>query len=209
MGDGHVVDVVLADLVDHFRQGQTIGGETQLDVRRLFGELAHGVEGLLRIGQSVAGAGNAEHGHLGNLAGHGQHLLHRLIGGELLADHTRAALVTAVVLAIAVVALDVAGRRHCHVHTGKVVVGFFRVTGMVLDLVPDLGGHVVGATRRTTAGLAGPAGAGTASGGFTGGGLCQCVAIGFQVTKADVGALHGGGSLSLFGGTYRSRLRVG
>jgi hypothetical protein len=33
------------------------------------------------------------------------------------------------------VALDVAGRRNRYVHTGKMVVGIFRVTGMILDFL--------------------------------------------------------------------------
>jgi hypothetical protein len=36
------------------------------------------------------------------------------------------------------VALDIAGRRDGDVHAGEIVVGFFRVAGMILDLAADL-----------------------------------------------------------------------
>jgi hypothetical protein len=146
-GDGDVVDVVLADLVDVIGQSQAVGGQTELDVRGLFLQAAEGLEGLGRVGERVARSGDAQHRHLRDLAGHGQHLLDGLVGRELLRDHARARLVGAVVLAVAVVALDVAGRGHGHVHAGVVVVGFLGVAGVVLDLLPDLGGHVIGAAR--------------------------------------------------------------
>jgi hypothetical protein len=135
------------------RQRQAVGGQAQLDVGRLLLEHAHGVEGLLRVGQRIAGAGDAEHRHLRNLAGHGQHLLDGLLGRELL-RLTPGRDRSAVVLAVAVVALDVAGGRHGHVHARVVVVRLFRVARVVLDLLPDLGRHVVGAARRAAARLA-------------------------------------------------------
>ena len=137
-GDGDVVDVVFGDLVDVVRQRQAVGGQAQLDVRRvLLRDQFEGLEGLRRIGQRVAGAGDAEHRHLRNGRGHRHHLLDRLFGRQALGDHAGAALVGAVVLAVAVVALDVAGRRHRDVHAGVVVVRLFGVAGMVLHLLPD------------------------------------------------------------------------
>jgi hypothetical protein len=143
--------------------------------------MAEGLEGLLRVGQRVARAGDAQHRHLRDLAGHGQHLLHRLVGRELLADHAGAAFIAAVVLAIAVVALDVAGRRHGHVHAGVVVVGLFAVAGVVLDLLPDLGGHVGRAVGRAATGLA------FAASMFRSNGLQVCLdeEFGFQTLYAD------------------------
>ncbi|OIQ77205.1 hypothetical protein GALL_411010 [mine drainage metagenome] len=165
-GDGDVVHVVFADFVDIVRQCQAVGREAELDVRRLRLQAAERLEGLGRVGQRVTRAGNSQHRHLRNLAGHGQHLFHRLIRGELLRHHAGARLVRTVVLAVAVVALDVAGRRHGHVHAGVMVMRLLGVAGVVLDLVPDLGRHVVRAARRAAARLAFPTFAGTAAAGF-------------------------------------------
>ncbi|MNZ34030.1 hypothetical protein D3C78_514000 [compost metagenome] len=137
-GDGHVVDVVLGQLVHAVRQRQAIGGNAQLDVRRLLAEHAEGLEGALRVGQGIAGTGDAEHGHLRDGRRHRLDLPHRLQRVEHFGDHAGARLVGAVVLAVAVVALDVAGRRHRHVHAGEVVVGFFRVAGVVVHLLADM-----------------------------------------------------------------------
>ncbi|EWS64228.1 hypothetical protein Y695_02530 [Hydrogenophaga sp. T4] len=183
-GDGHVVDVVFADLVDLIRQCQAVGGQAELDVGRLLLQHAEGLEGLGRVGQRIAGAGDAEHRHLRNLAGHGDDFFHRLFGRELLRDHAGAALVAAVVFAVAVVALDVAGRRHGDVHAGVVVVGLFGIARVVLDLVPDFLRHVVRAVGRATTGFALTAGGATTT---IGGGQFGRGAQGFDLADADVG----------------------
>ncbi len=105
------------------------------------GDQLEGLEGLLRVCERVAGAGDAEHRHLRNRRGHREHLLRRLLGRELLADDAGARLVGAIVFAIAVVALDIAGRRDRDVHARVVMMRLFAVAGMVLDLFPDLGGR--------------------------------------------------------------------
>ena len=89
-GDGDVIDVVLADLVYNVRQVQAVGGNTELDVRRLRGELAEGFQGTLRLGQRVTGAGNTEYGHLRNIRRHCHGLLHCLVGGQQLRHNARA-----------------------------------------------------------------------------------------------------------------------
>jgi hypothetical protein len=91
-GDGDVVDVVLADLVDHLRQRQAVGGQAQLDVGRLLPAAWRKVSKVF-FGLASASPGPAMPSTVicGNLAGHGQHLLHRLVGRELLADHAGAA----------------------------------------------------------------------------------------------------------------------
>ena len=61
-----------------------------------------------RVRERVAGAGDADDGELRHLGGDGEHLAHRLLRREPLGDHAGPALVRAVVLAVAVVALDVA-----------------------------------------------------------------------------------------------------
>jgi len=61
-----------------------------------------------------------------------------LFGGQLLADDAETAFVGAVILAVTVVALNVAGRSHRNMHAGVIVVSLFTVAGMVLDLLPDL-----------------------------------------------------------------------
>jgi hypothetical protein len=44
-----VIDPVAADLVDHLRQYQTVGRQTQLEVGRMLPQKTEGLEGLLRI----------------------------------------------------------------------------------------------------------------------------------------------------------------
>src|SRR6516225_3996777 len=58
-----------------------------------------------------------------------------------------------IVLAIAVVALDVAGWRDRHMHARVVVMGFLAVAGVVLHLLPDLGRQVALPRRRSAARL--------------------------------------------------------
>ena len=133
-----MVDVVLGDLVRVLRQVEPVGGHAELDVRRLLREHAEGLEGATGVGQGIAGSGDAEHRHLRNLRRDGLDLLEGLVGGEQLGHHARPRFVGAVVLAVAVVALDVAGRRHRHVHAGEVVVGVLGVARVILHLGADL-----------------------------------------------------------------------
>ena len=90
----------------------------------------------------------------GIVAGDRDDLPRRLLRRQLLADHAGARFVGAVVLAIAVVALDVAGRRDRDMHAGEVVMRLLAVAGMVLHLLPDLRRQVALARGRAAAGLA-------------------------------------------------------
>ena len=153
-GDRDVIDVVILDHRHQLGQRQTIGRQAELDVRRHLRDALEGFEGLGRIGQRITGAGNAEHGHLRNRRSHRQHLARGLLGRQLFADHTGARFIGAVVLAIAVIALDVARRSHRHVHAGVMVMRLFAVARVVLDLFPDFRGHVGRAGRGTATRLA-------------------------------------------------------
>jgi len=73
---------------------------------------------------------------------------------ELLAHHAGARFIGAVVFAIAIVALDVAGWRDRDMHARVVVMRFLAVAGMVLDLFPDLGRQIALACRRSATRLA-------------------------------------------------------
>ena len=79
------------------------------------------------------------------------HLLDRLVRRQQLGNDARAGFVRAVVLAVAVIALDVAGRGDGHVHAGEVVVHFFRVAGVILDLGANVVGQVGEGVRRGAA----------------------------------------------------------
>jgi hypothetical protein len=124
-GDGHMVDVVLGDFVHMLGQGQAVGGQAQLDVRCLVRQLPESLEGASGVGQGVTGAGDAQHGHLRNGGRHGQHFGDGLIRVQQLGHHARPRLIGAVVFAVTVVALDITGRRHRHMHAGEVMVSVF------------------------------------------------------------------------------------
>ena len=142
-GDRDVVDVQALQAVDIVRQRQTVGREAQLDVGGELGELFESLDRLLGAGrEAVAWAGDADHGKLRDLGGDREDFADGLFGGQLLADDAGTAFVGAVILAVTVVALDVAGRSHRDMHAGVVVVSLFTVAGMVLDLLPHFGGHV-------------------------------------------------------------------
>lgn len=106
-------------------QGRAVGRKAQLDVGSNLADQAEGFEGLLRIGQRIAWPGNAQYGHLRDGAGDGEHFLRGLLGGQPFGNDTGAAFIRAVILAVTIVALDVAGRRHRHMHTGVMMVGLF------------------------------------------------------------------------------------
>ena len=108
--------------------------------------------GLLPVVAGVAGAGDAEHRELRHLVGDRDHLAPGLVGRQLLRHDARPALVGAVVFAIAVVALDVAGGRDRDMHAGEIVMRLFGIAGMVLDPLPDGLVHVVGLGRRAAGG---------------------------------------------------------
>jgi hypothetical protein len=122
-GDGDVVDVVLGQLFDGLRQGEAVGGHAQLDVRRLFRQL-HGK--WRRSAPGWPAGRRVRQCRVPSSAGcwpPPPDFFHRLFRRQHLGYHARTRLVGAVVLAVAVVALDVAGRRHSDVHAGEVVVG--------------------------------------------------------------------------------------
>ena len=141
-GDRDVIDIEAGDGVDMIGQSQPIGRETELDVRRGLRDQLEGLEGLFGIGERIAGAGDAKHRHLRDCRRNGEHLLRRLLGGQFFADHAGTRLIRAIVFAITIVALDVTRRRDSDMHTRIMMVRFFAVAGMVLDLLPDVGRQI-------------------------------------------------------------------
>ena len=104
------------------------------------------------VGERVARPGNSQDGHLRDLGGHRQRLLHGLLGGQHLGDDAGPRLVGTVILAVAVVALDVAGRGHGHVHPGEVVVGLLGIAGVIVHPVANGLGKLAELVGRTAAG---------------------------------------------------------
>ena len=155
-GDGDVVDIVIGQGVHMVGHGQTVGRDAELEVGQRLFHRPEGLEGLAPVIHGIAGAGDAQHRKLWHLGRHRQYLARRLLGGQLLAGDAGPRFVGAVVFAITVIALDVAGRRHRHMHAGEIVVGLLAIAGMVLDLVPDMGGQVALVFGRA-AGLGGTA----------------------------------------------------
>jgi len=151
--DSDVVDVVGGNAIHQVGQHQAVGGQTEFDVWRGLGDELESLEGLLGIGQGIARAGDAKYRHLWNGGSHREHLFRSLFRRELLAHHAGARFIGAIILAVAVVALDVAGRRDSDVHARVMVMRFLAITGMVLHLLPDFGVHVLGPVGRTAARL--------------------------------------------------------
>ncbi len=156
--DGHVIDLVFGDGLDVIRQHEAVGREAKLDVRRLLRHEFEGLEGLGRVRERIARPGDAKHRHPRDGGGDRQRLFHRLLWRQPLAHHAGAGLVGAIVFAVAVVALDVAGRRYGHVHARIMVVGLLAVAGVVFDLLPDFRRQIGLRRTRPAACLAGPAG---------------------------------------------------
>ncbi len=75
--------------------------------------------------------------------GDGEHLFRRLFRRQLFADHAGTRFIGAIIFAIAVIALDVAGGRHGDMHARIMMMRLFAVAGMVLHLLPDFGRHVL------------------------------------------------------------------
>ena len=63
-GDRDVIDIVFGDRVDMLGQREAVRRQAQLDVGSGLRDQLEGLEGLLRIGERVARAGDAEHRHL-------------------------------------------------------------------------------------------------------------------------------------------------
>jgi hypothetical protein len=94
-------------------------------------------KGFLGIGKRIPRPGNAHDRELRNLRRDREHLPGGEFRRELLTHHARPAFVRTVVFAVAIVALDVARRRHCHVHACEIVVCIGAIAGMVLDAFPN------------------------------------------------------------------------
>jgi hypothetical protein len=139
--DRDVIDLELRDRLDVVGQREAVGRQTQLDVGRALRDEFERLEGFLRVGERVAGSGDAEHRHLGNRRGNREDFLRGLLGRELFADHARTRLVGAIVFSIAIVALDIAGGCDRDVHARIVVMRLFAIARMVLDLSQICGGR--------------------------------------------------------------------
>lgn len=93
--------------------------------------------GCFRIGQGMAGAGDAEHSQLRNSGGYREQLSRRLLRSELVTTNIRTRFIGAVVLTIAVVALNIASRRDRDMDASVMMMNFFAIAGMSPNFVPD------------------------------------------------------------------------
>src|SRR5208283_247477 len=108
------------------------------------------VEGRLRVApvvKSVPRPRYAEHRKLRNLLGDSENFPRALLGSKPLGDDAGTAFVGAIIFAIAVIALDIAGGSHGHVHAREMMVGLFGIAGMVFNLLPNLRIEFIGALR--------------------------------------------------------------
>ncbi len=119
------------------------------------------------------GPGDSQHGHLRDRRRDGQNFLGRLFGRQLFADDAGARLIGAIIFAIAIVALNVAGGRDRDMHAGVMVMRLLAVARVVLHLLPHFGSHIGRAGGRAAARLAASAGCAAA---FVIGDLLQQVA---------------------------------
>ena len=148
-GDGHVVDVHRRQLVDVVGQREAVGRDAELDVGDDLGDRREGRLRLLPVVAGVARPGDAEHGELRHLVGDRDDLAPRLVGRQLFRDDAGPALVGAIVFAIAVIALDVAGGRDRDMHAREIMVRLLGIAGMVLDPLPHVRVHVLRPGRGT------------------------------------------------------------
>lgn len=93
--------------------------------------------GCFRIGQGMAGAGDTEHSQLWNSGGYREQLSRRLLRSELVTTNIRTRFIGAVVLTIAVVALNIASRRDRDMDASVMMMNFFAIAGMSPNFVPD------------------------------------------------------------------------
>ncbi len=126
-------------------QGQAVGGQAQGQVGQVRAQQLERAQGARSVVQCVARAGNADDGKLGQPGGDVAHLGDGLLRGQAGGYHAGPAFVGAIVFSVAVVALDVATRRHRHMHAGEVVVGVLGIAGVRPD--PRQQGRVHDRTR--------------------------------------------------------------
>ncbi len=137
-GDRHVAHPGRHQPVDVVGEREAVGGEAERQVRCRAADPRERGVGRVRVGERVPRPGDAHHRELRHLRGDGEHLADRVLGRQPLRDHAGPALVRAVVLPVAVVALDVARRGHRHVHAREVVVRLLAVAGVI----PHQRGHL-------------------------------------------------------------------
>jgi hypothetical protein len=150
--DGDVLDVVFCQLVHAVGQGQAVRRDAQLDVGRLLRQHAKGGEGPFRVGQRIARTGDAQDGHLRDVGRDRPGLFHGLLRRQDLRDDPGPRLVGAVVFAVAVVTLNVAGGGDGDVHAGEVMVGLLGIAGVIEHPVADRFGEVTELVRRAATG---------------------------------------------------------
>ena len=138
---------IVDQFIDVIGQREPVRRDAQLDIGDFLGDQGEGFLGLLPVVAGIAGPGDAENGKLRHLVGDGDDLAHCLLGRQLFGDDAGTAFVGAIVFAIAVIALNVAGRRDRNMHAGEIVMRLFRIAGMVLDAVPHLRRQIAGIGR--------------------------------------------------------------
>ncbi len=130
-GDGHMGHAQLGYIIQIRQDSHAIGRQAEQELRMLLIEQTHGLNGLGRVGKWIARTGNACHGDTRFLFQHLIHILRSLIRLENAAGHTGAGLVHTVILAIAVVALNVAFGGHGQMYTAAGA-SFFLIETRVL-----------------------------------------------------------------------------
>ena len=109
-------DLELRQFIQIGRQPQAVGGQAQQEVRKPLPNQANGFQGLFGVGERVSRAGDARHGDAGLFLQDLFQVGDGLLGLEHRAGDPGAALVDAIILAVAIIAHDVALRRHRQVH---------------------------------------------------------------------------------------------
>jgi len=110
---------------------QPVGGQAQFQCRQSFSDRAQRRHGARPVGERIARPCHADHRQLRNRIGHRQHLARGLIGIQHFGHHAGARFIAAIVFAVAIVALDIASRRHRQMDARIFVMRVFRITRMV------------------------------------------------------------------------------
>jgi hypothetical protein len=111
-----VGDLEVRQVIKIRGQPQAVGGQAQQEIRKPLPDEANGLQGLFGVGERVSRSGNTRHGDAGLFLQDLLKIGDGLLGLEHRAGDPGPAFVDAIILAVAIIAHDVALGRHRQVY---------------------------------------------------------------------------------------------